>query len=68
VIAAPPNKVEAAMRAAPIDDLIIPSLSYNGNRRRPMWSLTLPRVGRASGAENFVRQPEKTFSTVSVIT
>jgi len=30
-----------------------------------MWSLTSPRADRISGPENFVRQPEKTFSTVS---
>jgi len=31
-----------------------------------MWSLTSPRAERTSGPENFVRQPEKTFATVSV--
>jgi hypothetical protein len=30
-----------------------------------MWSLTSPRTDRISGPEKFVRQPEKTFSTVS---
>jgi hypothetical protein len=34
VIAAPPNKVAAAMRAAPIADFIVPHLSCNGNSRR----------------------------------